>query len=241
MTRKVRVIQFGLGMPHDQYVGGAEVFAASLAQALDQDRFELLVCGMWQFNSTNEALQRNALAAKNIASKLLMPYDPNIRSIARAVQPFVNLVRRWQADIVTTHAEYADLISLAARQLHQVRYTPVRVVHLLPEFDIVGRYHPALAAALRRLHPLLCSTDIGIYRTGHIDGAIGVGEICAATGVTYGAGLIILARIGPRMFAVRPLKETLRGVAGGAVGSRQRVAATTTGRRSRDSARLGIH
>lgn len=162
MTRKIRVIQFGLGMPHDQYVGGAEVFAASLAQALDQDRFERLVCGVWQFNSANEALQRNALAAKNIASELLMPYDPNIRSIARAVQPLVNLIRRWQADIVTTHAEYADLISLAARQLHRVRYTPVRVVHLLPEFDIVGRYRPALAATLRRLHPLLCSTDIGI-------------------------------------------------------------------------------
>ncbi len=161
-SHRLRVVQFALGMPYEPRLGGAEVFAANLAQALDPAEFEVAVCGLWRMDSATERAQIMALRERGITCVTLMPYQPDLRAIRHAVGPLRHWLQDWRADVLNTHAEYADLVSLAARLTGAPAFVPIRTVHLLPEFDIVGRYRPAVANGLRRVYPQFSRRDIGV-------------------------------------------------------------------------------
>ena len=164
---RLRVVQFALGMPHEARLGGAEVFAASLAQALDPAEFEVALCGLWRMDSATERAQIEALQARGITCVTLMPYQQDLRTISQAIGPLRRWLKTWRADIVNTHAEYADLVSMAAwlttaRLSGAQAFVPIRTVHLLPEFDIVSRYRPLIAKILRVVYPRFSRQDIGV-------------------------------------------------------------------------------
>ena len=156
------MVQFALGLPHEPRLGGAEVFAANLAKALDPAEFEVALCGLWRMDSATERTQIEALQSCGITCVTLMPYRDELRAIRHAVGPLRRWLKTWHANIVNTHAEYADLVSMIARYSGGPAFVPIRTVHLLPEFDIVGRYRPWVARMLRVLYPRLSRQDIGV-------------------------------------------------------------------------------
>ena len=162
--RRIRVAQFALGVPRGALVGGAEEFAANLARRLNPAQFEVMLLGVWRFDDANEREQIASLRQAGVGYAALMPHNPNIRELRRAIQPMRGFVRDWKPQIVNTHCEYADFVTLAANALIWPRVAHVRTAHLADEFPVVMKYRPHLARLLSAALTPLRRADVGISR-----------------------------------------------------------------------------
>jgi len=115
MTRVIRVMEVIKSFNVEKGGGGSERFAFELARALDPNRFKILICGLWDYSTPQELERIRSLEAMNIHSFNVAHWDDRYpyRSMLHAVHGLRNVQRYYQANIVNTHSEFADVAILS--------------------------------------------------------------------------------------------------------------------------------
>ncbi len=162
MARRIRVIQMIYGFGVEGAGGGVGRFAIELSRALDPDRFEVSIYGLWNRGTPFERERVQQLNAEGIRAFTAAEWDEGqpYHSFWKAVQAIRNALAQNPADIVHSHHEFADV---AALLLKVGLKSPVvmRTVH-------GGYRHEWRRRPLRRLlltnllYPVLFDTEIGV-------------------------------------------------------------------------------
>jgi glycosyltransferase involved in cell wall biosynthesis len=142
--------------------GGAERFAIELAQAIDQEVFNISICSLWDYATPQEKERRNELSAKGISAFTAAQWDEfhPYRSMWQAMDGLRCVNQHQPFDIVNTHSEFADI---AALRLWVSPHRPhlIRTMHYSNRVEWADR-------PLRRyffsyfLIPLLYDKEIGV-------------------------------------------------------------------------------
>lgn len=166
MTRRIRIIEAALGLSVEEHLGGAELFTINLATALDPARFDVTVCGLWEFGSSGEQMWKAHLQQHHINAHLLVPHTGHLGVDMRAaVRPFHQLLKDTKPDIVNTHAEFMDMLAPFVRITRRHSFNHIRTLHLNQEFEVIRRFHPRVAPLIAFTYPFFCRHDVGVSRS----------------------------------------------------------------------------
>lgn len=160
--QRIKVLQLIAGLATGEQVGGAELFGIQLARCLDKSAFDLAVVGMWQFNSRREKEWMDILRHEGIETRLLtLPTDHLISDLRRAFSGLWSAVSAFRPDVINSHSERTDTLSMLMHILHPVHPHSVRTMHT----DEQWQSRPWAGAILLNLaFPLVFASEVAISK-----------------------------------------------------------------------------
>lgn len=131
MPPKIKVLHVIAGLDIGNHSGGAEAFAVRLLQNLDQSQFDLALFAMQGYGSTEEERWVAQLQAQGIPvfgrSHLTGATWQKMSTVYRS---FASTLAHWMPQILNSHSERTDLLSVAAKCWHPLHPKIVQTVHL---------------------------------------------------------------------------------------------------------------
>lgn len=131
MPKKIKVLHVIAGLDIGNHSGGAEAFALRLLQNLDPALFELGVFAMQGYASATEQRWVAQLQDQGITilgrAQLSGSTSQKIKTIYSA---FWASLTQFMPQLVNSHSERADLLSVAAKRFHPAHPKIVQTVHL---------------------------------------------------------------------------------------------------------------
>jgi glycosyltransferase involved in cell wall biosynthesis len=127
--KRIRVMQLVAGIAVGDQLGGAELFALQLARYLDQDAFEVKVCGLWQYGSPREREWLGQLQRDAIDTTLLVRPAGRLRhDLQVAFSRLWSVLNEFQPNVINSHSERTDVFNMLLHRLHPVRPHAVRTM-----------------------------------------------------------------------------------------------------------------
>ena len=158
--KKIRVLEIISGFAIEGPLGGIERFGIELAQALDTDYIEPIVCGMWAYNTPYEYQWVELLQEKGINAFIPADWDDArpYHSFIHAYKNTLKIMQGMSVDIIHSHCQFGDILALLLRKPLQAQAL-VRTVHNEREW---GK-RPLRRALLRgTLYPLRFDRELGV-------------------------------------------------------------------------------
>lgn len=155
---RISVLEIISGFAVEGPLGGIERFGIELAQAIDPNKFEVMVCGMWAYGTPYEQQWVDHLEAQGIRAFFTAdwdgdrPYD-SFRQSVKHLPKFVE-----HADIIHSHCQFGDGLAL----LHERRLGAkalVRTVHNEREW---GKRPLRRLLLTNLLYPLKFDAELGV-------------------------------------------------------------------------------
>jgi glycosyltransferase involved in cell wall biosynthesis len=160
MMERKRILQLISGLAIGDQSGGAELFGLQLARRLDQNRFEVAVCSLWQYDSANEYDWLVRLRQEGIqVMQLVKPTSRLWSDLKRAQSRFWSIVSDFRPLAINSHSERCDILNLLVHFLHPVRPHAIRTMHT----DQQWQTRPWLGAILLNgVFPVAFDAEIAI-------------------------------------------------------------------------------
>lgn len=162
MARRIRVVQIIHGFGVEGAGGGVGRFAIELSRALNPDRFEVSVYGLWDRGTPFERERVRQLDAEGIRAFIAAEWDEShpYRSFWRAFRAIQEALSQKPVDIVHSHHEFADVVALLLKPgLKPARI--MRTVHYGYRYEWKKR--PLRRLFLTNLlYPFLFDLEIGV-------------------------------------------------------------------------------
>ncbi len=126
---RIRVLEIISGFAVEGPLGGIERFGIELAQALDANLIEPVVCGMWSYGVPYEWDWVTFLADKNIEAFIAAPWQES-RPMTSFWHAYRGCQRQLQqpVDIIHSHCQFGDVLALWLKRQLGARVL-VRTVH----------------------------------------------------------------------------------------------------------------
>ena len=157
---KIRVLEIISGFAVEGPLGGIERFGISLAQNLNRERFEPILCGLWAYGTPYEHQWVERLRAQGIEAYIAadwLPHSPY--QSFRNTLPALQRHREAPVDIIHSHCQFGD----AAAIWLKYRYLPsahlIRTVHNEREW---GKRPLRRLLLTNFLYPILFATEWGV-------------------------------------------------------------------------------
>jgi glycosyltransferase involved in cell wall biosynthesis len=162
MAERVRVVEVVYGFGIEAEGGGAERFAIDLARHLDQERFEVVVCGLRDLGTDFEHERMQALQAQGIQAFAAAQWDLQrpYQSFSRAVRAMRQRLSTPKGQILHSHSEFGDM-AIVALKASLKNMVCLRTVH--NGHPIEWRKRPLRRLLLTNfLYPLVFWKEIGV-------------------------------------------------------------------------------
>jgi glycosyltransferase involved in cell wall biosynthesis len=156
---RIRVMQLVAGLAVGDQLGGAELFGLQLARYLDRDLFDVMVCGLWQYDSPRERewLERLKVDAVD-ATLLVTPTGRLWHDLQVAFSRLWSTVSDFQPDVINSYSERSDVFNMLLHVLHPVRPHAIRTM----QTDQQWQRRPWAGAILGNMvYPLGFNLEIG--------------------------------------------------------------------------------
>ncbi len=110
--------------------GGTERFAIELAKALDSKRFEVSICGLWDYSTEQEQVRIRRLESMGLPAFSVAHWDDRYpyRNMLLAMRGLRSACHNRSVDIVNAHSEFADVAILSLWNPSR-RPTLIRTLH----------------------------------------------------------------------------------------------------------------
>ena len=164
MKKRIRVYEIVFSFDIESGGGGISRFATTLSKSLDPERFEPILCGLWDRGSEEEKQRIQQLNENGIYTFTCTHWDEQhpYRSFARAYLGLRTALKRLPADILNSHSEFSDMAVLLLKLAGKA---PVLVRTLHNELRVVWRRRPLRRLLFTQiLDPLLFDAEIGVSR-----------------------------------------------------------------------------
>ncbi len=165
MDKRIRVGQIIYGFSIEGPGGGIGRFGIDLSKALDQDRFEVLLVGLWDRGSQAEVNRIEQLRAQGLqvftgaAWDEAKPYKSFWKSYGKIRKVFA----QEPPDIIHSHSEFGDIAALLLK-VYLRSPSILRSVHYGYQFE--WRKRPLRRILLTNLlYPLMFRQEIGVSRS----------------------------------------------------------------------------
>ena len=142
--------------------GGLSRFAMTLSRALDRERFQPVLCALWDRGTPVEAAHIAQLQKDGIEAFACAPWDEQhpYRSFARAYRGLRAALRQKPADILHSHSEFSDM-AVVFLKLEGKAPRMVRTLH--NELRVEWKRRPLRRLVFTQfLDPLLFDVEIGV-------------------------------------------------------------------------------
>jgi glycosyltransferase involved in cell wall biosynthesis len=162
MAERVRVVEVVYGFSVEASGGGAGRFAIELAQRLEPNRFEAVVCGLWDTGTQFERERIQALEAQGIQAFAAVKWDPQrpYQSFVRALPAMRQRLFTPKGQILHSHSEFGDM-AIVALKASLKNTVCLRTVH--NGHPIEWRKRPLRRLLLTNfLYPLVFWKEIGV-------------------------------------------------------------------------------
>lgn len=158
MNKKIRVVQIIAGFSVGDLGGGSELFGIRMAESLAREQFDVALCCLWSYDTPVERRWHRAIAAQGIPIFYGAPFRDTIRiDTASAFAGCYRQIRRWRADIINTHNEFADIVGVALR-LTGAAPLLVRTGHT----ELEWTFQPRLGRLMHMLYPFICTQEMAV-------------------------------------------------------------------------------
>ena len=160
--KKLRVYEIVFSFDIESGGGGISRFATSLCLKLDRERFEPVLCALWDRGSTAEKERIQQLAENGIRAFTCAAWDEQnpYRAFVRAYLALRQALKRQPADIVHSHSSFGDM---AAVCLKLEGKAPVLIRTLHNELRTEWSRRPLRRLLFTNLlDPLLFKKEIGV-------------------------------------------------------------------------------
>ncbi|MCL4835107.1 MAG: glycosyltransferase family 4 protein [Caldilineaceae bacterium] len=161
MTEKIRVLQIIAGFALESPLGGIERFVIELSQALDRERYEPVVFGLWDWGTPYDGYWQDQLAQAGIRTFTGAawaddtPYTAFKQSMAGVWANFGE-----EVDIIHSHSQFGDVAALILRRRLKAQRL-VRTVHNEREWA----KQPARRLLLTNgVYPLTFDAELGVSK-----------------------------------------------------------------------------
>ena len=159
---RIRILFIVGGIAIGDQVGSAEKMALQAARQLDRTVFETRVFSMWGYGSAAEKYWLDTLTREGIVVEGMIPARENaIAQYAPITARFWQCLDEYRPQIVNSHSQRADPLSLIARWLHPVHARAVRTSHL----DQPWLERPLMVTVQRLIFPFAFDAEIGISKS----------------------------------------------------------------------------
>ncbi len=159
---RIRILFIVAGIAIGDQVGSAEKMALQAARQLDRTVFETRVFSMWGYGSAAEKYWLDTLTREGIVVEGMIPARENaIAQYAPITARFWQCLDEYRPQIVNSHSQRADPLSLIARWLHPVHARAVRTSHL----DQPWLERPLMVTVQRLIFPFAFDAEIGISKS----------------------------------------------------------------------------
>jgi len=165
MSRRIRILEIVYCLSVEGPGGGRERFGIELSRALDPDRFDVTVCGLWNLGTPFEETRINQLKAEgmDVFTAAVRDKTKLVRSFWKAFGAIQLALSQRPADILHSHAESANVMAMMLK----AGFKPpiiIRTVH--SEDKHMGSMKPLHRLMLTdSLYPLLFDVEIGVSRS----------------------------------------------------------------------------
>lgn len=128
--RRIQVVEVFSGYAIEGPLGGAERFAVELSRALDPERFQVIACGLWDYDRPYEQHWIDYLRDAGVEAFVADDWDPNAPYLSfwRALRRLPSLLSPFQPDILHSHFQFEDFAVLGLKRLLGASLL-VRTVH----------------------------------------------------------------------------------------------------------------
>ncbi len=164
-ARRIRVIQVIFGFDIEAKGGGIERFGIDLTRALDNELFEVILCGLARYDTDFERQRLRELEAQGIQTFMATAWDERrpYQSFWRAFTAVRSYLRHSPVDIVHSHNEFSDILALLLK-VSTPGLKILRTVHYGYHYE--WRKRPLRRALLTNfLYPLLFDAETGVSKT----------------------------------------------------------------------------
>lgn len=162
MPQRIRIVQLIYSFDIEGAGGGIGRFAIALGRALDRKRFQVAICGLWDFGAPTEHQRIQQLQAEGLEAFTAAPWDDRqpARSLWRSYLGLRLALQHRPAKIVHSHSEFSDIVALMLKFSPGV---PVIARTLHNGFQVEWRKRPWRRLLLTNfLHPLCYNAEIGV-------------------------------------------------------------------------------
>ena len=156
---RIRVLEIISGFAIEGPLGGIERFGIELAQSLDQEIIEPIVCGMWAYGTPYEYGWVNMLNKQGIRAFIAADWE--------ASSPYKSFIRAYKGtkkqieppiDIIHSHCQFGDILALLLKRQVGARAL-IRTVHNEREW---GKRPLRRILLTGMLFPLLFDYEFGV-------------------------------------------------------------------------------
>jgi glycosyltransferase involved in cell wall biosynthesis len=162
MNSRLTVLEIVNGFAVEGPGGGASRFGIALSQALDRDRFDVSVAGLWDFGMSQEGARLAQLPSQGIEAYAAAAWDAAspYHSFWSACRALRAKYQAHQFEIIHSHSEFGDVAALYLGAALKARVV-LRTVH--NGYRVEWRKRPVRRLFLTNLlYPLLFTAEIGV-------------------------------------------------------------------------------
>ena len=158
MNKKIRVVQIIAGFSVGDLGGGSELFGIRMAESLAREQFDVALCCLWSYDTPVERRWHRVVAAQGIPIFYGAPFRDRIRvDTASAFAGCYRQIRRWRANIINTHNEFADIVGVALR-LTGAAPLLVRTGHT----ELAWSVQPRIGRLIHVMYSLICTHEMAV-------------------------------------------------------------------------------
>lgn len=162
ITKRIRVAEIVNGFAVETTGGGAARFGVALAQCLDADLFDKIICGLWDFGTQFEQQRMDELTEQGVQTFVASVWNEN-KPFSSFIASFLKLRTKLsdlRVDIVHSHSEFGDIAAMLIKILRR-RTVIIRTSH--GGHNLEWRKRPIRRILLTNLlFPIFFDLEIGI-------------------------------------------------------------------------------
>ncbi|MGB9585801.1 glycosyltransferase family 4 protein [Thermanaerothrix sp.] len=130
MLTRIRVAEVVFSLDYGKFGGGAERFALSLAQQLDTNRFEVVVCALWRVGTLSEERNANKLLSCGIEPVILGDWNDALPEVSfwTSFRSFWGFVAARNIHILHSHSQFGDIMLLLLKLFRKANVV-IRTIH----------------------------------------------------------------------------------------------------------------
>jgi glycosyltransferase involved in cell wall biosynthesis len=130
MTPPLRVMEIIAGFAVEGPSGGIAQFGINLVQAMDGEKFERILCGLWDYQTEPEKRRICELNQKGIITFAAAAWEEEkpYHSFLRSLQKMDTWLKKHPVDVIHSHSEFGDAAALYLGLKHRVPIL-ARTVH----------------------------------------------------------------------------------------------------------------
>jgi glycosyltransferase involved in cell wall biosynthesis len=164
VDKRICVLQIIYSFDVEGTGGGIARFVIALCRALDKKSFDVSICGLWNTHTTAEQKHIQSLNSEGINAFTAADWDPihPFDSLLNSYQGIRAFLRESPVDIVHSHSEFSDIVSLLLK-FHPGVPIILRTLH--NGYRLEWRKRPARRFFLTNfLYPIYFNSEIGVAR-----------------------------------------------------------------------------